>query len=191
MIVTDASATKSAQDRGAAKSTTGPTAPAVTIDTAPKDSDSAVDSDSENPFAFTDSDPKAEVTSSKKPSRKVAAVEKRETPRKSKPTANAKKGRETKTAPESTKTSGEPLTATNAASPESASPEQEEAPSTGRRRKKKGFWHSNDWRIHVGISVITLIILAIILSRRGSETEGPPPGDYEAPKIQSFDEKFK
>ena len=64
-----------------------------------------------------------------------------------------------------------------------------------RRGRQKSFWQSNDWRIHVGISVVTIVILVIILVRRGGsgdgEGGGADPKDYQAPKMQSFDEKFK
>ncbi|QDV67620.1 hypothetical protein Poly24_13210 [Rosistilla carotiformis] len=69
---------------------------------------------------------------------------------------------------------------------------QSESPPPRRGRSKKAWWQKNDWRIHLGISAITVVIFVVYLLfwGPGSNERFVPEGNFEQPKIQNFDDKF-
>lgn len=77
--------------------------------------------------------------------------------------------------------------------PSDATSQEEPAKESPKRgRASKAWWQKNDWRIHVGISVTTIVIAIIYLMfwGPGSQRRHVPEGNFEQPKIQNFDDKF-
>ncbi len=59
-------------------------------------------------------------------------------------------------------------------------------------RAPKAWWQKNDWRIHLGISAISVAIFVVYLLfwGPGSNKRFVPEGNFEQPKIQNFDDQF-